>query len=496
MFAALHLADLPVIAALRGHPSLQARPCVVLGGDHEDEKARGKLPLLSVNETARDAGVVAGWTLDRGRVRCPDLVVMPRNRRVERELLAELLVRAEALTPDLEITAPDTILLDLTHAPLRQIQYLDDVWIKGAVVHHVRAETPDLAHLGVLDPDFDGGTVSSASIAALPLGLLAKLVGDAPFFQLLELWGLRTLGDFMNLPRQGLTERLGAEAGQWHEILHARHCRLLRLHRVPESLQQSVDCEDPLHAVEPMLFVLKRMLHTLSARLASRHLAVNRLHLKLRLESEESVYRSINLPEPLVEPVEMLRPLQTLLESLRLAAPVVGLDLDGETALPGTAQREWFTRQLPNPSRWAETLARVEALVGGGRTGIPMPPATHRPDDFRLLPPPAVIGSGVPCGDDERRPASPLPMRRYRPSRTIAVASDLDGEVPRPLALLTGPHPGQIVECQGPFPMSGQWWDPEARWKRFEWDIQMADQHLLRLAYVPPDRWQLEGVYA
>jgi hypothetical protein len=63
------------------------------------------------------------------------------------------------------------------------------------------------------------------------------------------------------------------------------------------------------------------------------------------------------------------------------------------------------------------------------------------------------------------------------------------------LALLTGPHPGRLIDARGPYPASGCWWEPAASWQRLEWDIQAADRRLLRLVLLPPDRWQLEGIY-
>jgi protein ImuB len=494
MFAALHLPSLPVMASLRLHASLRARPCAVLAAESEDERTRGRLALLAVNEVARDAGMEVGWPLARARVRCPDLVVLPRHLEEEQKMMSELLELAETLTPDLEVTSCDVLLLDLSRAPMSRIRCLGDLQIPGAEVWHVRAETPDLAHLGVLHADLDGATISATSLKALPLELLGKMAAHEGFMPLLELWGLKTLGEFAALPRQDLTERLGSRAGYWHDVLHGRICRLLRLHRVPESLEFSYDFEEPQASLEPVVFLLKRLLHGLSARIGSRHLAVERLHLVLRLESGDRAVRSIGLPEPLVEAGDMLRPLQTLLESLSLRAPVIGIDLDADTAQPTSSQREWFVRQLPHPGRWSETLARVEALVGEGKIGIPVPSASHRPDAFRLLPAPLSHGRGGE-EDDERRPASPLPIRRYRPSKFVSVAYDQEGALPRPLALLTGPYPGQIVNCHGPFPMSGHWWDAEATWHRLEWDIELANHQLMRLAFVPPDRWQLEGVY-
>jgi hypothetical protein len=61
--------------------------------------------------------------------------------------------------------------------------------------------------------------------------------------------------------------------------------------------------------------------------------------------------------------------------------------------------------------------------------------------------------------------------------------------------LLNGPHPGEIIDRRGPFPASGDWWRPVESWQRLEWDIQLASRHLLRLVFLTPDAWQLDGIY-
>src|SRR5690606_30472068 len=157
------------------------------------------------------------------------------------------------------------------------------------------------------------------------------------------------LGDFMKLPRQALAERLGPEAGDWHDVLHGKSRRLLRLHRPAESLEQRMDFEEAMTTLEPVIFSLKRLLHTLAGRLASRGLAAGLLDLRLILESGEEVARRIRLPDPQTAVEGMLSPLQTWLDSLRPDAGVLALVLDAEATFADASQREWFGRQLPRP---------------------------------------------------------------------------------------------------------------------------------------------------
>ena len=280
------------------------------------------------------------------------------------------------------------------------------------------------------------------------------------------------------------------------DVLYGKTCRLLCLHRPLEAFVGAFDFEEPVVSLEPLIFTIKRLLQTISSRLTARHLAADRLDLRLVLEGGGELSRRLRFPEPQTGVGGMLPLVQTVLESQQLEAAVVRVEVAAGTTFAAAAQREWFGRELPQPERWAVTLARLEALLGPGRVGIPVPPESFRPDAFRLRP---ATGTGAMGGAGEGnlayQPEGAVPLRRYRPPREVAVASEWRDQRPWPLALLTGPHVGRIVAWRGPFPVSGIWWDPGGAWQRLEWDVQLEDRNLLRLVYQPPERWQLDGNY-
>lgn len=490
MFLALHVPDFPVTAALRREGAV-GRPCVILASSGEGEP-REKVQILAIDERAREAGICRGWPLNRALVRCPDLVVLPRDVSGEARLCDDLVRMSELLGPDIEITRSDLVILDLATRkhPLGDI--LNALELEGGEVWHAQAPTPDLAHLAATHPSTLSRAIAPMDLVSLPLEILASVTNGRDLMERLELWGLKTLGDFMKLPRQALTERLGPEAGRCHDLLHGRSCRLLRLHRPPESFAQSFDCDDSITSLDPLIFVVKRMLHTLAGRLGSRHLAARTLDLRLQMEDGTTVSRQITMPEPQCRVEGMLSPLQTFLESLKLQAAVTVLHLDAETTFATAAQREWFGAQLPQPERWAETLARLEALLGPGKVGIPVPSDSYRVDSFTIRPANGPAKCAVGC---RRTVECGLPLDRYRPPRPVSVAYETRELHVWPLAVLNGPVPGEITDCRGPFSSSGDWWNPEESWQRLEWDIQLNTGHLARIAYQLPDRWHLDGVY-
>jgi protein ImuB len=490
MFAALHIPDFPVVAALRGRPGLSAVACAVLAAG-EDEG--GKLSLLAVNSAARVAGLARGWALSRALVRCPELQVLARDSEAEAALRRDLIGLGEGLAPDFEVVAEDAVLLDVSGRSLAVVLAgLEDLFLKGHEIWHARAATPDLAYLGARHELTQGREISPADLAPLPSGILSALGAGRGELKLLGLWGVRTLGDFMNLPRQSLVERLGPGVGAWHDLLTGKRCRVLRLHRPSECFAESLDFEYPVAALEPLLFGLRRLLHVLAGRLVERHLAVGRLELCLVHESGSELRRQLSLPDPQISVDGMLSPLRAMLESLRLEASVSRLELEVETTFATAAQREWFGRQLPQPERWVETLAKLEALLGSGRVGIPVPADTHQPDDFTLRPAVAWVGGLL---EGEGKVECPLPLHRFRPARQVAVAFETRERWPWPMALLNGPHVGEIVGRRGPFPASGNWWESGGGWQRLEWDIELVSRQLLRLVFQSPDQWLLDGVY-
>lgn len=492
MFAALHFPDLEIDAALCASPEARREPCAVIARKADTADPKNKLPLLAANTAAKQTGIAAGWPLNRALVRCPGLRILAPEPEAKAMMLHELIGLAESVTADLEITAPDTLVLDLSHAPRRKIALLEEFEISHAELWQARAETPDLAHLAVLHEESQGGLVSPALLPRLPLHLLGSLPGVAELLPMLRLWGLHSLGDFMVLPRQELADRLGPVAAEAHDILHGKTRRLLRLHRPPESFAQSYDFEDEVHLVEPIVFAAKRLLHTLSSRIAASYLAVASLHLILEQPHGQRIDRTLRLPEALTDAADLLKPIQTFLESLQLTAPITGMSIEAHMVSPSAFQREWLGRQLPNPNGWSDTLARLEALLGAGRVGIPVSENTHRPDAFRLRPPLAIQGNSNPMAEIRNS----VPLRRFRPARPINVAYEPEKKPPVPLALLNGPHPGQILSMQGPFPLSGNWWDEGDIWHHLEWDVQLANHLLVRISFLPPDQWQLEGIYA
>ena len=484
-YAALHFPDLALNTLLLRDGSPNDQPAALLSpGD------RKKSRLTAVNDAARAFSLHPGLPTTRALARCPDLLLLDPDPAASQSARNETLAWVDALVPDFEVTTPETYLLDLSTLLLDSI----DDWLAhtressrslGLPLNTGLGPTPDLAHLDALAPNHEGPL-------ALPLDDLARSqIFPLPHQQILQLWGLHTLGDLAQLPRQGLAERLGPELATLHDIAHQQRHRLLTLHRAPEHYQAEHHFEPPVDSHEPLLFMAKRLLHTLCNRLRHHHHAAASLQLHLAFDNGAAHARQLTLSEPTLDPSFLQRSLHTHFEQLRVPAPITTFHLELTPTRPRHAQHQLFVRGLKDPNEFDHTLRRLSEIVGPTRIGIPQQNDTHRPDSLTLhsvtahfhLPPVTDI-----------RPVSHLPLKRHRPPIPIHVASDKHGPYHRPLALLTGPHQGSIRKTRGPFPLSGSWWDHG--WQEIQWDVELDHALLLQLTFQPPTTWLLTGIYA
>ena len=82
-----------------------------------------------------------------------------------------------------------------------------------------------------------------------------------------------------------------------------------------------------------------------------------------------------------------------------------------------------------------------------------------------------------------------LALRRVRPPRPAQVTLTAG----RPVHLRSDRLAGSIVAGAGPWRSSGEWWT-EQPWIHDEWDVELGDGTLCRLAH-DGSAWWLEGIY-
>ncbi len=537
MYAAIYTPRARLQAVLQQQPEACYQPAVVLDEAElvtTSQRDRGKLRVLEISSEAEEFGVHLGMTAVQAQARCDYLQLLNRRPAQEVVLTETLLDLADAFTPDYEDTALGLCLLDLRGVAaieaeaIQQAHQLHERLIGRGYTGYIGiAPNPDLATLAARicayrDADEGGVLVLHQAdvervLYPLPLAILEP---TPQMGELFDLWGLRTLGELVELPRAALVERLGEVAGTLQDRARGRSTRLLRLVRPEAEYTATTELEYELRSTEPLVLLLEQMLESLCAQLHGDYLVAAKLQMQLHLTDDHLYQRVFRIPEPCADVAMLLGILRVHLESYEARAPIVGATLRAIPARPGRHQYELFSSGVKDPNRLSETLVRVEALLGSERFGVPRMQPTHRSDRFEMRPfRPELEPSAPDC--PQQLVLSRMPLRRYRPRRHVQVelaspqqpsGSDSIGYKNHsigynpdsigynrtahrrvPVRITSGDFKGRILDCSGPHLANGNWWERSTYWKRHEWDIQHEDGCFYRLVEEHGE-WYVEAV--
>jgi protein ImuB len=369
----------------------------------------------------------------------------------------------------------------------------------------------------------------AAVLGPLPIGLLE---GVAP--RTLELdaclaalrrWGLRTLGELAALPSEALAARLGQDGVRLQRLARGDDLQPLVPSAPEERFEQALDLEWPIEGLEPLSFVLGRLMEPLCAHLDRRGRGAAVLHVRLHLVRTSAGPRPIHERTlELPTPIKDARTLRTLalvdLESHPPPAAIDRVEVAVDPAPARVTQYSLIARPLPAPEQISTLLARLGALVGKDRCGAPAAVDSWRPGAFAMQPfAPADHDTPTPRGTEGFCVSAPrgvvsttndealspvVALRRFRPP--LAARVQVAGGVPVRVATgVPGMSGGRVIAWAGPWRTSGQWWRDETRtpdgadaaaeaWDRDEWDVTLADGTTCRVFRDRrADRWFVEG---
>jgi protein ImuB len=301
---------------------------------------------------------------------------------------------------------------------------------------------------------------------------------------------VETLAQFAALRREELATRLGVESALLWDVVNGGRDRLLRLVRPPADFAEKFEFEHPVEMMEPLLFVLRRMLGDLCQRLANVWLVASTMKLGLRFEDQLVYENSLRVAEPTRDADLLLRVLHTHLEGRSASAPIVEASVELTPVRPANLQTNLFERRLRDPNQFSETLARLEALLGRGNVGRVELLPSRRQDAFAVVNYlEGVHGQRSTVNSHSTSKPSGLPLWRFRPPQPVEVM--LGGGKPE---MIHAPAGSQVIlEAKGPWLMSGDWWDRHG-WAREVWEVSTTNGSLYQLTW-EKSGWVLDGIF-
>jgi protein ImuB len=493
-FASIYIPDFLVQAVVRGQRSLGEAPLALLGGTP---------PLWSVvaaNPAAFDAGIQLGMT--KAQVaQFTNVQICMRSQAQEEAAHAALLDAAWSVSPRVEDTAPDTIVLDLEglaslfgaeeNIARELARRVAAIGLAARVAVAANMEAAIHAARG-----FPGITIIAPCderqrLGALPVRVLTT---NPEILDVLDRWGIATLQALAALPVLQLSERLGQEGVRLSELARGVRQRSLVLAQASSSFAEEMELDDAVEELEPLSFLLGRLLDQLCARLETRALAAQAVRVRfelqpsfekdfqtlkedLRRKPEVKQYEKLlTLPVPMRNPKTLLKLLRLQLQGDPPAAPIQKIYMTADAAAPRVVQNGLFVPSGPDPEKLEVTIARLGKLVGEGNLGSPELVDTHRPESFQM-------SRFVVAGEQDKRRnkkcdlvaeekqdarASVTALRVMRPPQPVRV--EIRNE--QPARIYFQGMRGEVIAASGPWRSSGEWWQ-EDPWHQDEWDLEV-----------------------
>ena len=250
--------------------------------------------------------------------------------------------------------------------------------------------------------------------------------------------------------------------------------------------EERFELDHELTLLEPLLFILARLLNELCSRLTSHGFAATDIRLKLETGGG-AIDRVVRLPFPSRDGQAMRKLLQLELEAHPPGAAVTAVILAVSPVEPRTVQGGLFIPLAPEPEKLELTLAKIRAMVGDRNVGTPQLLDTHRPGAWRM----SAVGVAPTREPSSGSHPMRLAFRYFDPVLTARV--EIAGGRPKRLEAQRGIY-GRVEQAAGPWRTSGEWWRDD-RWDRDEWDIGLNNGAVYRIYLERRERWFIEGAY-
>lgn len=457
--ACVDLPSLPLQLLLVRHPDWRGEPAAVVERDHPQGY------VLWANDAARARGVRPGMRYAAalslaGGLRAAEVPAADLERTV-----AALVARLGQFSPGVEPSSDDPGVFWLDASGLGALYESLAEWARRirealrrydlleatVVVGFRRFGTLVLAKAArgiriIRNPDDEAAAARRVSLDHL-LGTLI----EPQAYETLARLGVHAVGEFLDLPPEGVRRRFGETAWRLHREGRGEVEVPLSPERVEEPLERTMHLDHEETDRERLLVLVEMLLAPLLEILRERDLALAEIVLHLRFDRSDEGTEHLRLAAPTLDRARILELVRLRFESMRLSSGVTTLRVEARAVRPQRKQLELFAeaprRDLTAASR---ALARLRALFGDRAVVRASLRDGHLPEALFDWEPLVEIDLPEPCGGE----TGALIRRLYDPPIILPARPrhEPDGW------MLRGLEQGPVARVLGPYVISGGWW--------------------------------------
>lgn len=437
------------------------------------------------NAQASARGVRSGMRLSAACALAPDLNYRPRDSATEAAALDQIAAWAGQYTPSVTLQPPCGLLLEIEGS----LGLLGGIRKILEAIRHGSAEmgytlslacAPTVAAAWLLaragqEKIISGRRAIESAIAPLPV---AALDCGAQTLEMLEAIGVRSIGDLLRLPRDGLARRCGQELLDQLDRALGALPEARRFYAPPPRFAAALDLGAEVADSEALLFAARRLLTQLAGYLAARGGGVQHFNLVLMHADHADTVLEIGLATPARDAGRFATLVRERLAAHTLAAPVGRIRLEADDILAlADASHDLFPDHSNTAGDWARLVERLRARLGADAVHGLSPRHEHRPE--------YAWQAVVPGTRITQVPPRPRPLWLLAAPRALKEVA-------------AKPHyrDGALALIAGPERIESGWWDGGGI-KRDYFVAQTPDHSTLWIYRErrQPGGWYLHGIF-
>jgi DNA polymerase-4 len=324
----MRLPQLPIEVEIQRKPQLARKPLVLLQPCNQR--------VLIASKALSDIGIIPGESRRSVEQRYPNAFFLTATEDLYQKKHTQLKNILGRFCADIESNSLGEFFISTTMLS-RIFKSEDDLSAK--VIQQIVAETQLPVTVAIAGNKF---TAYCASLQAdptctIPTGKEADFLASLPLTYLinppsellrrLNVFGIRTLGEFAQLPHGSVVRQFGPELARFHDMARGNDNRILKPFTYPPTIILSKTLPDSLSDIQPTQNILQKLTKQLSQRLEQSGYHANTLTLSTTDENEHSQHISASLKPPTSECIQLHRISVNLLRQLTNTSPIVKIEL-------------------------------------------------------------------------------------------------------------------------------------------------------------------------
>lgn len=316
--------------------------------------------------------------------------------------------------------------------------------------------------------------------------LIGRLGIDRETLEIFDALGLASARDLKRIPEHQLIARYGPEFRNVLDLINDRGKHVLTPNLRNDSVDWNYRLDFPVLDFEQLIFIVRHGLERVFEETNSYGFRTERIDITLGLESGGARDYEIKVSFPTLDIKFWSKIIGLRIDSDPPPEGIVSVRLRSHFVRPRTAQKSLFATTSLEPENLLLTVAKIKRLIGDDNAGVPVVL------DQRLSRAFALASDKLPVG------VEPKTEREVRPHIHLGyfdppLAADVVINRKQLMFIRTARFSGKVVEYGGVWTESAQWWN-ESNWKTEEWDVELENGGIYRLARVGRD-WFVTGEY-